>query len=834
MPPSPPDAAKADDWVVRAVESAGDGPAVILVLDAQRWPTLYPHLRALAPHMPAGFAAGLDAIADPSQWLRVALKAMQVDVPTADTVGWDRSRPLVFALFEPPHDGPVGTIAAGLPLLRGAVPNIRHQIIAPATDPAALTRSLASSFAAHGLTRPAWAHEGQIWGVGESGWVALVPEVDAVRVIVASGGLFPPGFFAERSHARYRGDPTVRGAAAPRTAGVASMSGDAIGLLVRPQKYAALRTWEGALQLRELESIAAPDQIVSVRQKQLEILAGCEVVYGNEAPEVDDVVLGLAATDDALRLRAVASLTPRGAAAVDRAATGVDVLAVKRPDPPASGWWRFGLKAAWEALGEPASPLPAGFKCHEDRMAMNIAPAAALGNSLRYRRSLPATGSTSYASMQFVVTEASSVSVKYALAFLYDGAAGVPGAGRNLDGVGGVETRGDIRPEGSRHRLRLGDGSDPNEVFGAPESVAELGRLHVDLAGVAPALQTDSPPLAAALRPFRRIELLAERSGPRALTADLVFALHGDPKPRSFDRPAFDWTSPTQPGDRACSQRYGQALVAAIRTPDEGPFTGEEVLRRVAAFDDATRCLADHPTLAASEAELRRLPAFIHADRLAALLLHDDAARVLAGTCARGDSEACARQDALRAAIAPRLPEVSQAPCDYGFPLDANYTIAVSAAGLSLDGVKQAEPAALRSAMGSLLADMPADYVRTFGLGIDRDMSFGSVRPLLEALRGTPHAGFSVLFRGPEGRLHSVPILLEPVPRDSAVTRIALGGGARAAGRKGAEKIDNLQVSATDEVPWKEVAAALARSCSMPLLLVEPSAGPKTGRPARP
>ncbi|MBZ5712989.1 hypothetical protein [Nannocystis pusilla] len=57
---------RADDWIVRAVESTGDGPAIVLVADPEQWPRLYSHLRVLAPALPAGLAAHLDSVADPS------------------------------------------------------------------------------------------------------------------------------------------------------------------------------------------------------------------------------------------------------------------------------------------------------------------------------------------------------------------------------------------------------------------------------------------------------------------------------------------------------------------------------------------------------------------------------------------------------------------------------------------------------------------------------------------------------------------------------------------------------------------------------------------------
>jgi hypothetical protein len=377
----------------------------------------------------------------------------------------------------------------------------------------------------------------------------------------------------------------------------------------------------------------------------------------------------------------------------------------------------------------------------------------------------------------------------------------------------------------------FGVGVDPDDVFGAVESVREIARARVDLAALFALKPTTTAPAAVALRPFRRLELLFERAGPRALAGELVLALAGDPKPRSVDLSAFDWPS-APPGDRVCSQRYAEALVAALRAPQARPPVGDEAARRLAAFEAAASCLEGHPALAASAAELRRLLPQVYADGLAPQLLYADAVRALDPACARGDAEACARQTELRAAPSPRLPEVARAPCDFGYPLAANYNITVTPAGLALDGVELADPAALRGAIAAAVADLPANEYRSFGLAVDRDMPFGSVHPALAALRGFGGAaGYFAAFRGPDGELHQLPITLEPMPdRTGEPTLIALGAAPATSAPPG--PIDNLQVSAKDTVAWSEVAAALSRSCSLPLLLL-PDTGPKAAPKSR-
>ena len=182
----------------------------------------------------------------PTSFRREVVTIVVPDAGTAPALkSWDRTRPLVLALAETPHHGLPGTIAASWPLYLRALPGLRHQILVPATDPAALAAALGQQFAALGptaATRFAGRATGA-WALGEGDWLAVVPEADAVRVVVVRGSLFPEGFFADPARASLRGDLPEPGAVAA-TAGASVLAGEAhAGVLVRPQRLPALWTW---------------------------------------------------------------------------------------------------------------------------------------------------------------------------------------------------------------------------------------------------------------------------------------------------------------------------------------------------------------------------------------------------------------------------------------------------------------------------------------------------------------------------------------------------------------------------------------------------------------
>lgn len=850
-----------DPWVVQAIESTGPGAAFVAALYPDRWTGVQPRLAGFTALLPDAFTAGVAAAAEPSRWPSQVLARLGVDAPALPAVGWDRGRPLIFALAEPPHDGPIGTIAATTPLR--ALPGLRHQILIPASDAPALSAALVDALTSrsNGAPRRVPGHSGAVVFTlpdqpparGEDGdeplesrgggdWLAVVPEADLVRIIVVRGGVYAvaPGGAPE---------PLRPPLAAPRTTGVAALaSTPAFGVLLRPQRLAALRTWLGAHEYALTIAGAGADQVAEAERMSLRRLVGCELMYGDELAEVEDWTLALAAEDAALRLGVIVSLTPIGAAIVD---AGLDAaaapLTLTRADATGHLWLRFGLEAARKVLGPPRSLLEA-----DDDLAMTmqecgawslfIDPAAPFAGSQRVASStlagaplpVPPPVVPSGSITQIALTELrvgdvkGAINVHAARGLDAEGRAGVTALGALL----GASTEFHAEAEGDGHRTRIGFGVDPRAVFGAPAPSANLMLLRLELGPVVAALAPAAPGLAAALRPHPRLELLARRSG-QALEAELVL---GDAAPRLHDLGPHTWPAPVAP--IACSLGYARALHRLLRAAED------PTLRRAAVkqgLHDVAATL-DCPELAAVAPALLRAGLLIIADTLADRARIDDARQLLRPTCTAGDAVVCARLEALRDVVPVALPVVSTS-CPDRFT--GGHTLAVSGAGITLDGEHHADAGALHTALLAqmLVRRQPADLALDFDAGL----TLAALRPVLAALRDNDSRLFVSVLGADSPQIRRIP--LAGVEYDPGAQAVAIQGvgvdeyldaytlhvdRVPVKLQAGADpKVSvplateipagaRLHVSASDASTWGAVAAALARGCE-DTHLVDPS-----------
>jgi hypothetical protein len=824
--------AASDPWVLDAVASTGDRPAVVIVAHPGRWTGMAAPLAAAATLLPDAFAAPLAAAAEPGQWLQATLRALEVDAPALTVDGWDRGRPLVLALADVPLDGPVGALAAGSSLLRGTLPGLRHQVILPASDPAALVASLARALAGLGPELPGVATGGFARDLGSGDLIAAAPEADRVRLVVVRGGQTAAARPAPDAAARPAPDAATRPAAdalarpgaATRTAGVVALAGDdALAVLVRPQRLPALQVWsEGRAALAGAAGLG-PGAASLARRAALQALVGCEAALGDEAPEVDDWTVGARVEGEALRVRAVAGLTPRGqAAAAAGTAVAAPLLALRR-DAPLAGWLRFDVEAARATLGAPASRVPVdergvplAFEC----VPLLLAPAAPLGGPERTFRSMLATlppgtpvpARPRVQALQFAVTELSAGGPRGAWTELRADPPDVAAARAGAEGLAAwFDAPAQVHADGGR--LLVGLGVDPREVFGAPAPADGLLELRADLDAAAPTLRARLPALAGALRPYRRLALRADLAG-RALTADLAL---GDVAPRRPDLGAVTWTSPARAGGGACGVDYARALAALLRRtvgstslddldiPDPSTLSVADARGLLATLDAPLAC----PELAGAAPALRRVAAAAIADAFVEQWRPADAAAVLAGPCDAGDAEACARRSALQDAVAPALPAVTPA-CPESYPAHA---LAVAPGGLALDGARL-DASALAAELTRRLADGPLDLA----IAADAGMTLAELRPVLAGLQG--HAGLR---------------LYVAVRSGAAVVHVPIGppglaGGPQTPDADGpapqvlrvdeadpladAAPIDApLRVVAGEGTPWRAIAGGLARGC---------------------
>ncbi len=843
-------------WVMQAIESTGPRAALVAVLHPDRWTGAQPRLAGLLAQLP-GATGSIAAAADPSQWLPQIFAVLGVDLPPLPAIGWDRSRPLIVALGEVPLEAPSGTLAATVPLRE--LPGLRHQILVPASDPSALISAYVGAIVSRGARPPrliqghpgaviftlpdrtlelreddAALATGTLESHGGGDWLAVIPEVDQIRIVIVHGGVYPTDHFAAAAHPR---EPLRLPGAAPKTSGVATLASALIlGGMLRPQRLTALRTWIRAQETAMALTRVGADQLAEAERTGLRIMVGCEMLYGDEVPEVEDWTLALAADDAALRLRLVTSLTPHGAAIVDAGVNAAAApLTLSRADTIGHAWLRFDGDAAKGVLKPPSTLLDPD----EDLALMMqecgawsalLGPAAPFGNSQRLWGSMLAGVTTPAPEppgsiSQLAITQLRLGELRGALAVHTPGVLdadareGVP----ILGGLIGVETEVHSEPEGSGERSRIGFGVDPRTVFGAPAPTAELALMQLELGPVASAVETHAPGLAAALRPHVRASLLAGRSG-QAVEAELVL---GDAAPRLHDLGAYTWPAPV--AGAACSQGYARALHRLLRAADEPGLTIPAAAQQLQAVEATLGC----PALVTLAPVLRRTGLLILADAFADRSRIADARELLTAPCSAGDAVVCARLAVLRDAVAPTLPIVATT-CPDNFP--GGQTLAVDSKGISLAGVRLADAKALAKAVLEQAALRP--HRIELALEFDAGLTIAALRPVLAVL-GDPALRLFVSVRTADSpRLRRLPLaaidydddnqadarerigldryldaytlhidrvpvkLLASAPQSPSLppdTQIPAGA--------------HLRVAASDTATWGTVAAALARGC---------------------
>ncbi len=310
--------------------------------------------------------------------------------------------------------------------------------------------------------------------------------------------------------------------------------------------------------------------------------------------------------------------------------------------------------------------------------------------------------------------------------------------------------------------------------------------------------------------------------------------------------------------ERGCAARAAAELAREL-----GEYSGRDASQETTAAQRASAALvrveAGLACAGGLAPGLRRLAASTFAEALVAQWQVAAAATLLDGPCERtGDAALCERRAALRAAIAPALPEMLVF-CDEDTRPYA-HRVAVSPAGISLDG----RPIADGQALSAALFDAPAELGAAGGveLAIDRDMSFGAARPVLAALGASKPGRLAIVTRRFtfDTNLYRVPIAppaLEaaapppptPMPAptrpladrmgalvisvDDVDFRIRTGmftlghetrasaGGLQIATRGRPDNGESTIVHATDRTPWQHVAIALTAGCAG-ARLVEP------------
>ena len=821
-------AASSDPWIVQAVTSVGEHATFVAVVHPERWPAV--HARLVTLPLPPELAVHLAAAADPSRWLTVLLDVLRpaaspddprAVVPDLDLTGWDRTRPLVLAFADLPLHAPTGLLAATH--APDHHPGMRHEFVIPATDPATLTTSLSRSLAALGPARPGFVAQfpgASAWALGPRDILAVIPGDRLVRIILDVGAVAP-------DDTATLPDLSPR-PAARTTAGVQTLATDAAAsLLIRPHRLPALNTALVAAETTATLALAGPAQAALARRAILRSQVACELIWGAEPLEIDDYALALAGDDHGLHLRAVASLTPRGAAALD-AGTRFEGMPLALVRPAAlDAWIRLDPTAASASTGKPVSPLTtedvmsADFTC--GAMVALFSPTAPFAATTRMQ--VGVLGDTPLPTNQTAVGQLAVTDVaarRGGVAMLTDPT--VPQDQlelpfRNLAELLGAAVKVVAEPEGERQRVRAAYNTGPADVFGGPAPHDGLAHLHADLAALAPLIREWDPAAAAALASYNRLTGSLRRVD-NTVVADLDLTT-GDPPARGL-AVTTAWDPLPAPAQAKCAQDYARGLARLLRpiavssetSLDEqaragGPPSLDQALADLAALEPALTCLASDPTVDVQR--LRGRPADALADAFLEQYRHADATRVLSVACTAGVAAACTRNQQLATAIVPTLATVDTT-CDD--PLPGTRTLAVTTTGRTLDNIPLLDLATLRTLV------KPTDRLT---LALDRNLTLADLRELLTVVGelGVPlsFVATSPTSRAPQQFPLATPRLAPTTPLASDETTpahtITLAGDTLLPPDDGPAVAlpGPLRVAPDDTSRWQTIAGALARSC---------------------
>ncbi len=351
-----------DPWTLQTIESLGDRAAYVVVLELEHWPELRRVLAALT--RPNFGPSPLVAADTPAQLLTAILTAAEIprkdaapQGPVPPLLGMDPSRPVVLALAEAPGDAPGSDFATGLPILTGALPGLRHELVLPATDVEQLRGSLATLLDRLGVARPelvAGQPNAYGWKIGDAS-VALLVGTETIRVIAVTHTR-PLEASAPIT------STLLRAPAEPpsRTAGVvaAARRDVPLSVLVRSRAQARLTLWQIAR-----DGLVDPLLPIPARFSQrmaIQRALRCDALLQGSGRGFEDWTLGLVVENTALRLRLVASLGDAGRE-IFSTETTPDGL-VHEPlqeDLLARDWLRLEPHASLAAGRDSSSPMAA-------------------------------------------------------------------------------------------------------------------------------------------------------------------------------------------------------------------------------------------------------------------------------------------------------------------------------------------------------------------------------------------------------------------------------------------------------------------------------------------
>ena len=685
--------------IATLLKAAGGDAAVVMAIRPKAWPALrdrlLPVLEALT--LPSFVMGIVREAPDP-------LTAITSFIDEEAPPGWDRRRPMLFALAQVDDTDPtlVGLEAHVAPRSVDGLSGLRHRLVLPASDPMALTGALARLARDHfRVENPAMVDglPGAHAFPTEHGVFAVIPGDGLVRLELVTGDARAPTPGPQRVAYFRRMLISTPGSKLPRTPALQRLANgqEALALHVRLWRLKSLALWLGTSDwLERLRAVELPSSAVEA----LKPLAHTDYMMSPEGAEIDDVTFAIGG-QGALSLAAVWGLSEHGQGLLEAArrqavqplgATSSGSRRLKSDPARATPIVTLGLGIDLQALVGTASVPPSVDGLDVDvvwnrldacgnfcwlhmgmrhplgsiKTALELATEAVasivsleIGDELPRSLSLVARR-TKTVEVAFSASYPVSVSDRFFRQVL-----------AVVDASTDQELRYDRQRWMSTERRLVGLGVDPSTALGDGSSPTlasgVLGRLNVDLAALAESglINLKGLGLAPLLKSWTRPRLVAELSGGgRSLALELSLQdeaskLRGPMLP---DRFAYDWESPglteaMSPGGRCLSALKANLL---LRSGDEAASTSrrQDLAGAIACAmsDPATKDRARALQLALT---LRQALAMQDDLRL------DDAEQAFDGLCANGEGleSACRSLATVRALPRIALPSALASSC---------------------------------------------------------------------------------------------------------------------------------------------------------------------------
>ncbi|MEM6990666.1 MAG: hypothetical protein AAF721_09220 [Myxococcota bacterium] len=742
-----------------ALGSFGDEGSVLLVVRPYAWPQIREGLLPLLTglELPPGLDPRQAKNAD--ELLALLLRPLGLaDERDPQLPGWDIDRPITASVFESDLMGPVGSLTPHLDLT--SLPTIRHQVLVPATDSAALVKGLADRFERIGGAWPELVDDqrgARAVRVGAVA-VAIVPELERVRVVV----VHPVAGSDDVAAAKRRIQPSPVTLPQSEAVHLLNARDNLVGALVRPWRLRPLSVLQGAQLVHAALGEVAADSKATLRARGTQVVLSSELVMSDAGADFDEVALALTASDGVLRLRMAAQLTEHGGTVVDAAQRGAGGPFTTKAREP---WLELYVGANLRALLDAATPPPGLASSDRARELLGESGTlATLYTGMRYPfgllklidnfahaqrlpfplEKLPVAAQLVWTGVEPGELPSGAVALEWPPGADTSSVTGLVSLARTDPAFAGL---GVVKVDRNGHPVTMvGAGVDAGAVIhgsGATKPDA-LARLVVHFAPIATALAQSDPAVSRGLASLGELEARFTRSNSvLAMEAALT------PTGVAASPPAFVATTSVGPTRRGalvdtkaqrCLRDAGTVFAKGLRalTTVSAESLGAVSAKVLAQAQPHLECAGASEGTAAAASALRRMHAVLAADVMVEQGSVASAALVLASECkATRNTTVCDRNAALATLPAPTLPSVDlpeSCPRRRDLP-QAGARISVDSRGIGvLDELVTAATLAARVGKDVGVAAGTTDTAPV-ELAVDRDTTMKTVRPVLEALR---------------------------------------------------------------------------------------------------